>query len=457
MVGVPPTWTNGRRNHCQRRWTGCESGTAPTSWPSTGLLTVSAIADDCQCMEDMEDGDIRLITRSDVAVLPDACVSACPAEETAYVECRGGGYFLATGGQSCDDACASAGGCDLAAITFAAWSVEACKRVLDYLGVSYGVSGDYTSPGDTSGCTYHPDQTGWAQLNGYNPTCGRVNSDPSRQRVCACNGGGGGGDDDYDVDDDFAPNTCDDVQQCLVEGRVPMGPPSAGLSMMHLSSALRGRSPELPRLRAISCSAPTCLGGRRRDWDGSPCAVVVATSTVFVRVLREAFRTRTTATGVSRRGDCKRAAHWETEKSNRDNAMCSSSPSSQQVGLLLLDLCRVNTRRGAALASWLAKKRTRPARRAVVVCGVGTGSFGGGGILLPPPMSPGSNPKKRRSAAGREPARPPGTAAAVADQDSEHFRRNAELRAPALPHRHLYQSRHTRSGHTPAAKYPSPP
>ena len=85
----------------------------------------------CPCMDDADDGDIHLITRSDVAALPNTCVSACPAEETAYVECRGGGYFLATGGQSCDDACASAGGCDLAAITFAAWSggMQACPRL----------------------------------------------------------------------------------------------------------------------------------------------------------------------------------------------------------------------------------------------------------------------------------------------------------------------------------------
>ena len=42
--------------------------------------------DDCQCMEAIDDGDIHLITSSAVAALPNACVSACPAEETAAFE-----------------------------------------------------------------------------------------------------------------------------------------------------------------------------------------------------------------------------------------------------------------------------------------------------------------------------------------------------------------------------------
>ncbi len=43
--------------------------------------------DDCQCMEDADDGDIHLITRSDVASLPNVCISACPAEEAAFEDC----------------------------------------------------------------------------------------------------------------------------------------------------------------------------------------------------------------------------------------------------------------------------------------------------------------------------------------------------------------------------------
>ena len=190
--------------------------------------------DDCQCMEDRDDGNIHLITSSAVASLPNTCVSACPAEEAAFQTCismqwpidddyfadddDGGGYFLANGGQSCDDACASSGGCDLSAITAAAASMEACKRVLDDLGVSYGASGDYTSPGDSSGCTYHAGDPGWAQLFG-NPTCGTVDPDADRERVCACND-----DDDDDDDDDFAPNTCADVQEWLSTGECADGP-----------------------------------------------------------------------------------------------------------------------------------------------------------------------------------------------------------------------------------------
>jgi len=43
--------------------------------------------DDCQCMEDTDDSEIQLLTRGDVASLPNTCVSACPAEETAFVDC----------------------------------------------------------------------------------------------------------------------------------------------------------------------------------------------------------------------------------------------------------------------------------------------------------------------------------------------------------------------------------
>ena len=188
-------------------WTTCEarygSDLVAIDWTPDGECYCQ---DECQCMEDTGDDDIHSITRSDVASLPDACVSACPAEEAAFEDCvsrqwfldddyfaddddddgdGGGGYFLATGGQSCDNACASAGGCDLSAITAAAASMEACESVIDDLGISYGMSTGPGTSSDSSGCTYHPGQSGWAQLFG-NPTCGTVDPDVSRQRVCAC-------------------------------------------------------------------------------------------------------------------------------------------------------------------------------------------------------------------------------------------------------------------------------
>ncbi len=106
-----------------------------------------------------------------------------------------GQYFLASGGESCDAACAAQGKeCDLTAITDAAQSVDHCKAVLTDLGMAYQSSGMY--PDDDSGCTYHPGQTGWAQVmhtgrdqgTAPAPTCGQANSDSSRRRVCACTG-----------------------------------------------------------------------------------------------------------------------------------------------------------------------------------------------------------------------------------------------------------------------------
>ena len=43
---------------------------------------------------------------------------------------------------------------------------------------------------DNSGCTYHPDQNGRAQIMDKlaEPTCTEINKDPKRQRVCACQG-----------------------------------------------------------------------------------------------------------------------------------------------------------------------------------------------------------------------------------------------------------------------------
>ena len=105
-------------------------------------------------------------------------------------------YFLADGGESCSTACAKdspvALACDLRAIAAAAASVASCKMVLSALGMSYTHSGMY--PDDDSGCTYHPGQTGWAQVMNSGrdsgatpaPTCNEVNAGSSRRRVCAC-------------------------------------------------------------------------------------------------------------------------------------------------------------------------------------------------------------------------------------------------------------------------------
>ena len=108
-------------------------------------------------------------------------------------------YFLADGGESCTTACAhkdspsgSAQACNLGAITSAASSVARCRDVVSALGMSFTKSGMYSD--DDAGCTYHPGQTGWAQVMNSGrdtgatpaPTCDVVNADRSRRRVCAC-------------------------------------------------------------------------------------------------------------------------------------------------------------------------------------------------------------------------------------------------------------------------------
>ena len=69
-------------------WTECEgrygSDLVAIDWTPDGECYCQ---DDCQCMDDADDGDIHLITRSDVASLPDVCISACPAEEAAFEDC----------------------------------------------------------------------------------------------------------------------------------------------------------------------------------------------------------------------------------------------------------------------------------------------------------------------------------------------------------------------------------
>jgi len=122
----------------------------------------------------------------------------CPNENYFQVTVAGQGpyilpsqYFLADGGKSCSTACANKA-CNLRAITSAASSVARCRDVVSSLGMSFTKSGMY--PDDDSGCTFHPGQTGWAQVmnsgrdNGATPapTCDEVNADSSRRRVCAC-------------------------------------------------------------------------------------------------------------------------------------------------------------------------------------------------------------------------------------------------------------------------------
>ena len=125
----------------------------------------------------------------------------CPNENYFQVTVAGQGpyilpsqYFLADGGKSCSKACAdrSNNACNLRAITSAASSVARCRDVVSSLGMSFTKSGMYRD--DDAGCTYHPGQTGWAQVMNSGrdsgatpaPTCDEVNRDRSRRRVCAC-------------------------------------------------------------------------------------------------------------------------------------------------------------------------------------------------------------------------------------------------------------------------------
>jgi hypothetical protein len=131
-------------------------------------------------------------------------------------------YFLADGGESCSTACAKdspvARACDLRAITAAAASVATCKIVLSALGMSYTHSSMHFD--DDSGCTYHPGQTGWAQVmnSGHDsgatpaPTCDVVNADSSRRRVCAC-------EDLRRVEETAAKKAKDAVEWCAAECR----------------------------------------------------------------------------------------------------------------------------------------------------------------------------------------------------------------------------------------------
>ena len=104
---------------------------------------------------------------------------------------RPAGYFLAQGGTSCSEACgARQQTCDVGAVVSAAASVARCKGIIEGLGKTPQTGAQYGD--DDSGCTYHPGQSGWAQVMRQDgpPTCDAVNADHARQRVCACHSSG---------------------------------------------------------------------------------------------------------------------------------------------------------------------------------------------------------------------------------------------------------------------------
>ena len=97
-------------------------------------------------------------------------------------------FFLARGGESCDDACAAVSlVCDADLVSEVALTLDACKDVLEHLNMSIPLGGEYDE--DNSGCTYHPDAPGWYQVfkkDGAPPKCSERNPDLDRLRVCAC-------------------------------------------------------------------------------------------------------------------------------------------------------------------------------------------------------------------------------------------------------------------------------
>ena len=135
-------------------------------------------------------------------------------------------YFLADGGESCSAACAKVSpvalACDLRAITAAAASVATCSAVLSELGMNFTISAMY--PDDDSGCTYHPGQTGWAQLmhSGLSsgappaPTCDEVNADPGRRRHLEIRPEGAGKIEGYTVLHDRANQPTHAIAACVL-------------------------------------------------------------------------------------------------------------------------------------------------------------------------------------------------------------------------------------------------
>merc|ERR1739844_877980 len=126
-----------------------------------------------------------------------------------------GKYFLARGGQSCDEACEAGGpypggmplSCDQDKVTAATENLDTCKSIIESLGKT-PKSGGGIFPDDNSGCCYHPGQDGWFQLlmkDNEPPKCSEVNVDDSRQRVCACSNDEGSGEGSGDGSGDGAP------------------------------------------------------------------------------------------------------------------------------------------------------------------------------------------------------------------------------------------------------------
>ena len=96
-------------------------------------------------------------------------------------------FFLARGGESCDDVCGAAGTvCDKDLVQEAALSPAHCKDILEHLDKTVHLGGSYED--DNSGCTYYPAAPGWYQVfkRDGQASCSERNADLNRQRVCAC-------------------------------------------------------------------------------------------------------------------------------------------------------------------------------------------------------------------------------------------------------------------------------
>jgi len=114
-------------------------------------------------------------------------------------------YYLANGGESCDTTCQGLGRtCSATGLARAA-DLAVCKSIVAaFGGLQYSRSDIY--PDDNSGCTYGD----WHQASGCTissnrlvqvmkkdytgaPTCGEINPDRHRMRVCACEASGNQG------------------------------------------------------------------------------------------------------------------------------------------------------------------------------------------------------------------------------------------------------------------------
>jgi hypothetical protein len=212
--------------------------------------------DDCQCMEDADDGDIHLITSSAVAALPNTCVSACPAEEAAFEDCLSkqgiaGTMVSGLSGESawCVDSVTfhywdgrstkfgQSGGGSVPRVDIDSTS-EYVSGLVQYGGCeAYGYMGggfEFIVKSIATGATrtisiagggrsssvlaeFHVDwpcriigfETSPGDTYDLQPTVTSVQTD------CTTADDVDDDDDDYDDDDDFVPRTCDDGQQWL--------------------------------------------------------------------------------------------------------------------------------------------------------------------------------------------------------------------------------------------------